>query len=156
MGTSLLWLCFCERERAKLWLEWDSNHIKVGCSLVNNIVKTTKEIIPQDIDLSYRDQATAGEGGRRGVYWWRIYFRRKVCRLLGKKCQLLFPISCFSLFPLHYSAVPELLVDQPHLTPAAPPTRNSQTMGTSLSPTVTPLSPLPVYPLKYSTILSPH
>ena len=48
------------------WREWDSNHIKVACSLVNNIVKTTKEIIPQDIDLSYRDQGTAGEGGREG------------------------------------------------------------------------------------------
>ena len=57
----------CVPVRVKeLWREWDSNHIRVACSLVNNIVKTTKEIIPQDIDLSYRDQATAGEGGRRG------------------------------------------------------------------------------------------
>ena len=48
------------------WREWDSNHIKVACSLVNNIVKTTKEIIPQDIDLSYRDQGAAGEGGGEG------------------------------------------------------------------------------------------
>ena len=88
----------CVPVRVKeLWREWDSNHIRVACSLVNNIVKTTKEIIPQDIDLSFRDQNTTGEGEGVG-YWWRIYFRRKVCRLLGKKFQLLFPISCFSVF----------------------------------------------------------
>ena len=57
----------CVPVRVKeLWREWDSNHIRVACSLVNNIVKTTKEIIPQDIDLSYRDQGTAGEGGKEG------------------------------------------------------------------------------------------
>ena len=58
----------CVPVRVKeLWREWDSNHIRVACSLVNNIVKTTKEIIPQDIDLSYRDQNTTGKGGGGGV-----------------------------------------------------------------------------------------
>ena len=57
----------CVSVRAReLWREWFSNHIKVACSLVNNIVKTTKEIIPQDIDLSYRDQGTARKGGGEG------------------------------------------------------------------------------------------
>ena len=97
METVLLCSCCVSVRVRELWREWDSNHIKVACSLVNNIVKTTKEIIPQDIDLSYRDQnTTTGEGEGVG-YWWRIYFRRKVCRLLGKKFQLLFPISCFSV-----------------------------------------------------------
>ena len=72
----------CVPVRVKeLWREWDSNHIRVACSLVNNIVKTTKEIIPQDIDLSYSvPSRRRGGGGIDGGGF--TSFTRKVCRLL--------------------------------------------------------------------------
>ena len=125
------------------WREWDSNHIKVACSLVNNIVKTTKEIIPQDIDLSYREQSRGGGGGAIDGGGFTSEERCVDCLVRNASSYFLFLVSQF--FPLHYSAGPELLVDQPHPSTA----RNKK--YSNYGNLVTPPSPSNI-----QEILSPH